>query len=224
MIPHHKSCGKLIAKAGLTEIKTILGWVIDLCCFVLALREGRFQDRLMNDWLRAQSAVPSRMFVRPSGKTIDPILQKTTTYSLTSFYNDYIEQERVQITELQIAFKPRSVATTSYDFVTSDSSRTAKYCPILHLADCVSITFEMQKKDEKSDTVHHKATKDVNMPSTCSSCHCSSNSQPSKRLKSELIRSDQEEPWVIIGRWSGEYIRKQIEEFDASLSYSTILT
>jgi hypothetical protein len=35
--------------------------------------------------------------------------------------------------------------------------------PLLHLADCVSITFEMQKKDEKSDTVHHKATKDVNM-------------------------------------------------------------
>jgi hypothetical protein len=42
MIPHHKSCGKLIAKAGLTEIKTILGWVIDLCCFALAMREGRF--------------------------------------------------------------------------------------------------------------------------------------------------------------------------------------
>jgi hypothetical protein len=58
--------------------------------------KGDFQDRLMNDWLRAQSAVPSRMFVRPSGKTIDPTLQKTTTYSLTSFYKDYIDHSRTQ--------------------------------------------------------------------------------------------------------------------------------
>ena len=34
---------------------------------------------------------------------------------------------------------------------------------LLHLADCVAITFEMQKKDEKSDTVHHKATDNANM-------------------------------------------------------------
>ena len=33
----------------------------------------------------------------------------------------------------------------------------------LHLADCVAVTFEMQKKDEKSDTVHHKATDNANM-------------------------------------------------------------
>ncbi len=32
--------------------------------------------------------------------------------------------------------------------------------PQLHLADCVAITFKMEKKDEKSDTVHHKAAND----------------------------------------------------------------
>ena len=35
--------------------------------------------------------------------------------------------------------------------------------PQLHLADCVAITFKMEKKDEKSDTVHHKATNDKSM-------------------------------------------------------------
>ena len=34
---------------------------------------------------------------------------------------------------------------------------------IFHLADLVAVTFEMQKKDKKIDTVHHKATKDANM-------------------------------------------------------------
>ena len=34
---------------------------------------------------------------------------------------------------------------------------------LLHLSDCIAVTFEMQKKDEKSDTVHHKATNNANM-------------------------------------------------------------
>ena len=33
----------------------------------------------------------------------------------------------------------------------------------LEQADCLAVTFEMQKKDDKNDTVHHKATKDRTM-------------------------------------------------------------
>lgn len=35
--------------------------------------------------------------------------------------------------------------------------------PELEQADCLAITFEMQKKEEKNDTVHHKATRDQTM-------------------------------------------------------------
>jgi hypothetical protein len=35
--------------------------------------------------------------------------------------------------------------------------------PQLECADCVAITFEMQKKEEKNDTVHHKRTGDHTM-------------------------------------------------------------
>jgi hypothetical protein len=55
-----------------------------------------FRNHLMNAWLIAQSAVPFRMFARPSGRTVDPILQKTTTYNLASFYNDYTEHSRTR--------------------------------------------------------------------------------------------------------------------------------
>ena len=33
----------------------------------------------------------------------------------------------------------------------------------LERADCLAITFEMQKKEDKNDTVHHKATRDQTM-------------------------------------------------------------
>ena len=46
------------------------------------------QARLMTNWLLAQSKIPSRMYLRPSGKTADPTQPRTTTYSLASFYND----------------------------------------------------------------------------------------------------------------------------------------
>jgi hypothetical protein len=35
--------------------------------------------------------------------------------------------------------------------------------PTLELSDCIAITFEMQKKEEKNDTVHHKASGDMIM-------------------------------------------------------------
>ena len=35
--------------------------------------------------------------------------------------------------------------------------------PALELSDCVAITFEMQKKEEKNDTVHHKSSGDLIM-------------------------------------------------------------
>ena len=35
--------------------------------------------------------------------------------------------------------------------------------PELEQADCLAITFEMQKKDDKNDTIHHKATRDQTM-------------------------------------------------------------
>jgi hypothetical protein len=35
--------------------------------------------------------------------------------------------------------------------------------PQLEFSDCISITFEMQKKDEKNDTVTQRASGDINM-------------------------------------------------------------
>ena len=47
----------------------------------------------------------------------------------------------------------------------------------LDIADCLAITFEMQKKDDKNNTVHHEATRDQTMcPSNQSSSRtCTSN-------------------------------------------------
>ncbi len=50
--------------------------------------EGDFRDQLMIPWLKEQSEVPSHMWHRPSGKTIDPIQRETKTGSLANFYND----------------------------------------------------------------------------------------------------------------------------------------
>jgi hypothetical protein len=47
------------------------------------------QERLMAPWLQEQSEIPSRMYLRPSGKTADPTQPRTRIYSLASFYNDY---------------------------------------------------------------------------------------------------------------------------------------
>ena len=45
-----------------------------------------FQDKLMINWLQAQSKVPSRMWLRPSGREGDQTQQKTKMESLADFY------------------------------------------------------------------------------------------------------------------------------------------
>ena len=50
-----------------------------------------FQRHLMTDWLREQSKIPFRMYVRPSGKMECQTLQRTRTDNLASFYQDYTE-------------------------------------------------------------------------------------------------------------------------------------
>jgi hypothetical protein len=61
----------------------------------------------------------------------------------------------VQITELQTSY--------TYKVPLTEKRRTdilrLRNIGLLHLAECVAVTFEMKKKDEKSHTVHHKATK-----------------------------------------------------------------
>ena len=174
--------------------------------------KDNFQDHLMDVWLTAQSAVPFRMFARPSGRTIDLTLQKTTTYNLASFYNDYTEHSktkilrrnnkkqshlmhhrqtkrstnhrtpdcRIRITigsnrlllrhEVVWVLKVPQAEKRHTDILRLQNLRFVKNgkvlhhdSALLHLADLVAVTFEMQKKDKKSDTVHHKATKDANM-------------------------------------------------------------
>jgi hypothetical protein len=53
-----------------------------------------FQDHLMNDWLTAQSQVPSHMYVRPSANSNDPTHPWMTTESLDSFYNGSSDHSR----------------------------------------------------------------------------------------------------------------------------------
>jgi hypothetical protein len=50
-----------------------------------------FQDHLMTDWLKEQSRIPSRMYVRPSGKMAGQTQPRTKMDSLVSFYQDYTE-------------------------------------------------------------------------------------------------------------------------------------
>jgi hypothetical protein len=47
-----------------------------------------FQDHLISDWLKAQSQVPSHMYVRPSASTVNPIQPWLTMARLDSFYNE----------------------------------------------------------------------------------------------------------------------------------------
>jgi len=70
-----------------------------------------FQDRLMTDWLKEQSEIPSRMFARPSGRTEDLTQPKTTIGNLASFYNDYFEHSETK-TQTRDSRK-RSLPTSS---------------------------------------------------------------------------------------------------------------
>ena len=49
---------------------------------------GGIRDHLMVPWLRAQSEVPFHLYLRPSGRMIDPIQQKMKTGTLEEFYQD----------------------------------------------------------------------------------------------------------------------------------------
>ena len=51
----------------------------------------------MEHWLKAQSAVPSQMWFRPSGRMDGPIQPKTTIWSLDGFYTDCSEPSRMKI-------------------------------------------------------------------------------------------------------------------------------
>ena len=61
--------------------------------------KGDFQDHLMVPWLRAQSEVPSHMFLRPSGITTGSIPQKMKMGNLEEFYQGSSEpsETRIQI-------------------------------------------------------------------------------------------------------------------------------
>ena len=50
-----------------------------------------FHDHLMTNWLKEKSKIPSRMYVRPSGRMAGQIQPGTTTTRLASFYQDYTE-------------------------------------------------------------------------------------------------------------------------------------
>jgi hypothetical protein len=51
----------------------------------------------MEHWLKAQSAVPSQMWFRPSGRMDGPIQPKTRIWSLDGFYTDCSEPSRMKI-------------------------------------------------------------------------------------------------------------------------------
>jgi hypothetical protein len=181
-----------------------------MCCFALALREGRFSkpphERLASSTVSGAVSYVCTTFRENSrpNPTKDEDLQ--SSFLLQRLYRAFKNKDpkekqqkavppcviakltEVQITELQIAIAQLSVlgfffAMRSCEYLKvpqAEKRRTdilrlrnvrfikdGKALPhdsdFLHLADCVAVTFEMQKKDEKSDTVHHKATKDANM-------------------------------------------------------------
>ncbi len=57
--------------------------------------KGDFWDHLITPWLWAQSEIPSRMYVRPSGRTADPTQPRTMTSNLASFYTDRSEPTKM---------------------------------------------------------------------------------------------------------------------------------
>ena len=56
-----------------------------------------FRKNLMKYWLKAQSEVPSHMWFRPSGRTIDQTPPKTKTESLADFFQGFLELSRMKI-------------------------------------------------------------------------------------------------------------------------------
>ena len=64
-----------------------------------------FQDQLMTPWLKAQSEIPSRLWHRPSGRTIGQTQPKTKMASLADFYRISSERSETR-TQLQSNKKP----------------------------------------------------------------------------------------------------------------------
>ena len=59
--------------------------------------KDNFCKNLVKPWLKAQSKVPSHMWFRPSGRTIDQTPPKTKTESLVDFYQGFLELSRMMI-------------------------------------------------------------------------------------------------------------------------------
>lgn len=59
--------------------------------------KGDFQAELMIPWLKRQSAIPSHLYHRPSGRTNVPTPQETMMDSLEGFYRGYSEPLRTKI-------------------------------------------------------------------------------------------------------------------------------
>jgi hypothetical protein len=57
--------------------------------------KGDFWDHLMTPWLWAQSKIPSRMYVQPSGRTANSTQPRTMTSNLASFYTDSSEPTKM---------------------------------------------------------------------------------------------------------------------------------
>jgi hypothetical protein len=72
---------------------------------------GNFQDHLMTPWLWAQSEISSRMYVRPSGRTVGPIQPRTMTSNSASFYIDSSELTRM-LTPKKSNKKPSPLASS----------------------------------------------------------------------------------------------------------------
>ncbi len=57
--------------------------------------KGNFRDHLITPWLWAQSEIPSRMYVQPSGRMANPTQPRTMTSNLASFYTDSSEPTKM---------------------------------------------------------------------------------------------------------------------------------
>jgi hypothetical protein len=56
---------------------------------------GNFRDHLMTPWLWEQSEIPSRIYVRPSGRMANPTQPRRMTSNLASFYTDSSEPSKM---------------------------------------------------------------------------------------------------------------------------------
>jgi hypothetical protein len=91
----------------LVQHNRFLGGVF-MCCFALALREGRFSRPPHERLAQSTVNIPSWMFACPSGRIADPTLPKTMTYSLASFYKDYIDHSNSRTQTLKKSNKKQS--------------------------------------------------------------------------------------------------------------------